>query len=68
MRAFHDVSRPSLPSSPVQSPTLVAKQNAALVFFFQAQIGVPTQGHCVELRPPRALKRVVDHQLKKQSE
>lgn len=66
MLAFHDVSRPSLPSSLVQSPALAATQDAPLVFSVQVWVTVSTQGLCVELRPPRALEQGVGHRLKKQ--
>lgn len=64
MCTLHDVSQRRLPSSPAQSPALVGMQSAPLAFFFQAQIGVRTQGACVALCPPSALER--GHQLQKQ--
>lgn len=54
---------PPLLSNPLP---LMQCKNSPLVFSFQTQVGVSTQGPCVELCPHRALEWVVGHCLKKQ--
>lgn len=66
MHSSHDVSQSSLHSSVSHLLALVPMWSAPLLFSFQPQIGVPTQGLCAKLCPLRPLEWQIGHQLRKQ--